>query len=42
MTVEVYPERLAGYGLSLAQVAGAIKRSNVEQQMAGVESAGRI
>ena len=40
VTVEVYPERLAGYGLSLAQVAGAIKRSNVEQQMGGVESGG--
>jgi multidrug efflux pump subunit AcrB len=41
VTVEVYPERLAGYGLSLAQVAQAITGSNVEQQMGGgVESGG--
>ena len=40
VTVEVYPERLAGYGLSLAQVADAITSSNVEQQMGGVESGG--
>jgi multidrug efflux pump subunit AcrB len=38
--VEVYPERLAGYGLSLAQVAQAITASNVEQQMGDVESGG--
>ena len=38
--VEVYPERLAGYGLSLGQVAQAITSSNVEQQMGGVESGG--
>ena len=40
VTVEVYPERLAGFGLSLAQVAQAITASNVEQQMGGVESGG--
>ncbi|MBT8429517.1 MAG: efflux RND transporter permease subunit, partial [Gammaproteobacteria bacterium] len=40
VTVEVYPERLAGYGLSLAQVAQAITASNLEQQMGGVESGG--
>ncbi len=40
VTVEVYPERLAGYGLSLAQVADVITSSNVEQQMGGVESGG--
>ncbi len=40
VTVEVYPERLAGYGLSLAQVAGAITATNLEQQMGGVESGG--
>jgi multidrug efflux pump subunit AcrB len=40
VTVEVYPERLAGYGLSLAQVAQATQASNVEQQMGGVESGG--
>jgi multidrug efflux pump subunit AcrB len=40
VTVEVYPERLAGYGLSLAQVAQAITGSNREQQMGGVESGG--
>ncbi len=40
VTVEVFPERLAGYGLSLAQVAQAITASNREQQMGGVESGG--
>ena len=40
VTVEVYPERLAGYGLSLAQVAQAITASNLEQAMGGVESGG--
>ena len=40
VTVEVYPERLAGYGLSLGQVAQAITASNVETQMGGVESGG--
>ncbi|MCB1785391.1 MAG: efflux RND transporter permease subunit [Gammaproteobacteria bacterium] len=40
VTVEVYPERLAGFGLSLAQVAQAITASNVEQQMGDVESGG--
>ena len=38
--VEVFPERLAGYGLSVGQVAQAIQGANVEQQMGGVESAG--
>ena len=40
VTIEVYPERLAGYGLSLAQVAQAITATNLEQQMGGVESGG--
>ncbi len=40
VTIEVYPERLAGFGLSLGQVANAIKQSNVEMQMGGVESGG--
>ena len=40
VTVEVYPERLAGFGLSLAQVSQAITASNLEQQMGGVESGG--
>jgi len=38
--VEVFPERLAGYGLSVGQVAQAIQGANVEQQMGGVESGG--
>jgi multidrug efflux pump subunit AcrB len=40
VSIEVYPERLAGYGLSLAQVAQAITASNLEQTMGGVESGG--
>ncbi len=38
--IEVYPERLAGFGLSLGQVAQAIQGANLEQQMGGVESSG--
>ena len=38
--VEVFPERLAGYGLSVGQVAQAIQGANVEQQMGGVETGG--
>jgi len=38
--VEVFPERLAGYGLSVGQVAQAIQGSNLETQMGGVESGG--
>lgn len=38
--IEVYPERLAGFGLSLGQVAQAITGANREQQMGSVESSG--
>ncbi len=38
--VEVYPERLAGFGLSLGQVAQAIQAANMEQQMGDVEAGG--
>lgn len=36
--VEVLPERLAGYGLSLQQVAGAISAANTQQSVGAVES----
>lgn len=36
--VEVLPERLAGYGLSVLQVAGAISAANTEQNVGAVES----
>jgi len=36
--VEVLPERLAGYGLSLQQVAGAITAANTQQNVGAVES----
>ena len=36
--VEVFPERLAGYGISLAQVAETIRTANAEQQAGGVEA----
>jgi multidrug efflux pump subunit AcrB len=36
--IEVYPERLAGYNISLDQVAQTIKTANSEQQAGGVES----
>jgi multidrug efflux pump subunit AcrB len=38
VTIEVYPERLAGYGISLDQVANTIRSANSEQQAGGVES----
>jgi len=38
VTVEVFPERLSGYGISLDQVAGTIRTANSEQQAGGVES----
>ena len=36
--VEVYPERLAGYDISLDQVAQTIRTANAEQQAGGVEA----
>ncbi len=36
--VEVSPERLSGYGISLDQVAQAIRSANAEAQAGGVES----
>ncbi len=38
MTIEVFPERLSGYGISLDQVANTIRTANSEQQAGGVES----
>ncbi|MEW8561764.1 MAG: efflux RND transporter permease subunit, partial [Candidatus Thiodiazotropha sp.] len=38
VTIEVFPERLAGYGISLDQVANTIRTANAEQQAGGVES----
>ncbi|WP_457677083.1 efflux RND transporter permease subunit [Thiolapillus sp.] len=40
VTIEVLPERLAGYGISLGQVAQAIQQANVEQQAGNVEAGG--
>ncbi len=40
VTVEVLPERLAGYGISLGQVAQAIQAANSEQQVGNLESGG--
>ncbi|MCU0766147.1 MAG: efflux RND transporter permease subunit [Gammaproteobacteria bacterium] len=38
--IEVYPERLSGYNISLDQVAQTIRTANAEQQAGGVESGG--
>ncbi|WP_316368226.1 efflux RND transporter permease subunit [Candidatus Thiodiazotropha sp. CDECU1] len=38
VTIEVFPERLAGYGISLDQVANTIHESNAEKQAGGVEA----
>ncbi|HHH13884.1 MAG TPA: efflux RND transporter permease subunit, partial [Thiolapillus brandeum] len=40
VTIEVLPERLAGYGISLGQVAQAIQAANSEQQVGNLESGG--
>jgi len=36
--IEVLPERLAGYGLSLQQVAGAVNAANTQQNVGAVEA----
>ncbi|KRT54863.1 Multidrug efflux pump subunit AcrB [endosymbiont of Ridgeia piscesae] len=38
MTVEVYPERLSGFNISIDQVAQTIKKNNIELQAGGIES----
>jgi multidrug efflux pump subunit AcrB len=38
VTIEIFPERLSGYGISLDQVAQTIRESNSERQAGGVES----
>ncbi|MCP4286548.1 MAG: MMPL family transporter [Gammaproteobacteria bacterium] len=38
VTIEVFPERLAGYGISLDKVAEAVRGANSEKQAGGVES----
>ncbi|MEJ2608677.1 MAG: efflux RND transporter permease subunit [Candidatus Thiodiazotropha sp.] len=38
VTIEVFPERLAGYGISLDQVANTIRTANAEQLAGGVET----
>jgi multidrug efflux pump subunit AcrB len=38
--VEVYPERLSGYGISLDQVAQTIQTANSEHQAGGIERSG--
>ncbi len=40
VTVDVYPERLSGYQISLDQVAQTIKTANAETRAGGVESSG--
>jgi len=40
VTVDVYPERLSGYDISLDQVAQTIRTANAETTAGGVESSG--
>ena len=40
VTVDVYPERLSGYGISLDQVAQTIKTANAETPAGGLETSG--
>ncbi len=40
VTVDVYPERLSGYQISLDQVAQTIRTANAETRAGGVESSG--
>ncbi|HHH40250.1 MAG TPA: efflux RND transporter permease subunit, partial [Sedimenticola sp.] len=38
VTIEVFPERLSGYGISLDQVANTVRTANAEKQAGGVEA----
>ncbi|MEJ1375106.1 MAG: efflux RND transporter permease subunit [Candidatus Sedimenticola sp. (ex Thyasira tokunagai)] len=38
VTIEVFPERLSGYGISLDQVANTVRTANSEQRAGGIES----
>lgn len=38
LTIEVFPERLSGYGISLDQVATTIRKANSELRAGGVET----
>ncbi|MEA3276324.1 MAG: efflux RND transporter permease subunit [Pseudomonadota bacterium] len=40
VTVDVYPERLSGYGISLDQVAQTLQTANAETTAGGVETSG--
>lgn len=40
VTIEVLPERLSGYGISIGQVAQAVQQANAEQQAGNVEASG--
>ncbi len=40
VTVDVYPERLSGYGISLDQVAQTLRTANAETTAGGVETSG--
>jgi len=39
--IEVYPEKLSGYGVTLDQVASTIKQANAQVMLAGADSGGR-
>ncbi|MCU7935688.1 MAG: efflux RND transporter permease subunit [Candidatus Thiodiazotropha sp. (ex Dulcina madagascariensis)] len=41
VTIEILPERLVGYGISLDQVSDRIRKSNSELQAGGVEAGSR-
>ncbi len=40
MRIEVYPERLAGYGISMGQIADAVQSANVKKDIGFGESGG--
>lgn len=42
MTVKVYPEKLAGFGLSMAQLAQSISAANAEAVVGDLEASGQV
>ncbi len=42
MTINIFPEKLAGFGLTLDHIAGAVKAANTEQNVGNVESGGQF
>ena len=42
MTVNIFPEKLAGHGITLDQIAGTIQAANTERKAGGIEAGGTV